>query len=154
MILSSKRRLPIESFFFTPRVRKKIIAEYLKDPPTKMVTDNYEKFIIKWKKIKQEKKRRMSKKKSIGFDSYTTMLDIIDLNKGFNCQSGPNCKHDKYRQAAEMLSYNDPKTNSKLFYTLFSDNFKLDCGMHNPQNRHVNNTYKNKYTIYKFYQKK
>ena len=92
-------------------------------------------------------------KKTIEFDCYKTMLEIIDLNKGFNCQSGPYCKHDKYRQAAEMLSYNDRNTSAKLFDTLFNDK-KLDCGMHNPQNKHENNTYKNDYTFYKLHQKK
>lgn len=92
-------------------------------------------------------------KKTIGFDCYSTVLYAIDSNKGFNCQSGPHCKHDKYRQAAEMLSYNDSKTSAKLFGTLFGDS-KLDCGMHDPKNRRENNTYKNDYTFYKLHQKK
>ena len=95
----------------------------------------------------------MSNKKTIGFECFTTMLDIIDANGGFNCQSGPNCEHDKYRQAAQMLSYTDRNTSTKLFDTLFNDT-KLDCDMHNPKSKRENNTYKNDYTFYKLHQEK
>lgn len=92
----------------------------------------------------------MGDSKKIGYECFSTMLDVMNASK-FNCNT-KNCPHDKYRQAADMLS-NTSSNNAKLFNTLFT-NEKLDCGLSDPKNKQINDRYKNDYTFYSLLGKK
>ena len=95
----------------------------------------------------------MTQPNSIAFDTYETLLDVIDINPSFKCISGAYCTHDKYRQAAKMLSSNDTVNEEKLFNVLFQENTKIECGMHNATHRAQNKEYKSNYTFYQLSKK-
>ena len=85
--------------------------------------------------------------KTIGFECYKTMVEVVEIDPHYTCRSGPSCPHDKYRQAAVFLSKEDPETSRKLLQVM-TGSTTLSCGMHDAVKRRQNQAYQTDYETY------